>query len=219
MELKIIIENEKYPLHLYADGTTSSEVINGKKCIGVIWEKPDALIKEEVVEPKFHLGDYAFAGGEFSKDKNAFPKRLGIVVYINPDVNAPKGQRGIILAESENVLPWATRDEVTGATENVGGLNCHKLLEIVQANENVHYPAAEYCLNYRKEGVGGWFLPSWEELNKCMMASPNMFTGGYWTSSEQSSSSAWRLAKVGITIQKLLSVKDAKLKVIPIKVI
>ena len=49
------------------------------------------------VRSKALLYDYAFEGGKFSSDKDAYPNCQGVVGWINPDPNAPEGDRVYVI--------------------------------------------------------------------------------------------------------------------------
>jgi len=49
------------------------------------------------IRSKVLLFDYAFEGGKFASTSDAYPNCLGIVGWINPDPNAPEGDRIYVL--------------------------------------------------------------------------------------------------------------------------
>jgi hypothetical protein len=67
---------------------------------------------------------------------------------------------------------------------------------------NIHdSPAAKYCRELNIDGIADWYLPSKEELNLIYLAKNKIFKlygenesfidGGYWSSSEYSSTYSW----------------------------
>ena len=58
------------------------------------------------MEAKIDVGWYAFANGEFSHNYTVYADLLGVVAWINPDENAPKGKQGIIIALKQAYFYW-----------------------------------------------------------------------------------------------------------------
>ena len=78
---------------------------------------------------KVEVGWYAFEGGKFSPDPIAYPNRQGVVAWLNPDLKAPIGKRGLIITPDEIQLPWADEYCKTGACDTEDGvLNTGKLM-------------------------------------------------------------------------------------------
>ena len=117
-------------------------------------------------ENEIKVGWYAFEGGNFSPNPNAYPNCQGVVAYLSPDPYAPIGQRGLILTPDEIQLPWA--DEYCETESNDyedGKSNTAKLIAYGKKNY-IDFPAAEWCYSYSKNGVkpGEGFLPAKGQL-------------------------------------------------------
>lgn len=105
---------------------------------------------------------------------------------------------------AEALLQWKTFDTSTSGTssETDGWANTN-------AMNNTNHPAAKYCRDYRGGGFDDWYLPARDELNLFWIniapgrsTTPIAFqTGGaqaltvpdyYWSSTQASTTSAWR---------------------------
>ncbi len=114
------------------------------------------------------LGWYAFAGGKFSADPNAYPNCQGVVAWLNPNTNAPAGKRGLILAPDEVKLVWSDKNCETGIDDEEDG-QANTLKLIVYGKEHgINFPAAEWCYAYSKNVVkpGEGFLPALNQLKR-----------------------------------------------------
>jgi len=150
------------------------------------FEKIEALkvVKELITFPendirsRAKLFDYAFEGGKFSTDPKAYPNCQGVVGWINPDLNAPEGDRVYVVLIVNNgsgdMLPEPLKLQFsdqccfTGVTNEYDGKsNTLKLLEYGK-NHGVRFPAAEYAFNYCQNGVklGEAFIPASEQVNR-----------------------------------------------------
>ena len=119
---------------------------------------------EQKFFPKIELGWYAFANGRFSADKNAYADLLGVVAWLNPDQNAIKGKRGLILLPKEINCFWQEKKVKTSICDEENGLeNTKKLLSFSQ-NRKIIFPALEKCIQYRKDGYGEVFVPALNQL-------------------------------------------------------
>ena len=113
------------------------------------------------------LLDYAFEGGKFSPNPNAYPNCQGVVVWINPDSSAPVGDRVYVLLFGHERLCYSDEYYGHGADTDAddGRANTKKLIEYGKEH-NIRFPAAEYAYNYCKNGVkrGDAFLPAINQL-------------------------------------------------------
>ena len=147
--------------------------------------------------------DYAFEGGKFSTDHKAYPNCQGVVGWINPDPNAPEGERIYVVLPEQQKLQYSTEYCYTGVTNLYDGrANTQKLIEYGRAH-NVKFPAVEYAYNYCKNGVkqGEAFLPARKQLRLVVSNSVDIkeslkliggtFEGWLWSSSEFDRYNAW----------------------------
>ena len=90
-----------------------------------------SVVQQEVIpttSSQIVVGWYAFAGGKFSKDP-AYPNCQGVVAWINPNPNAPIGERGLIITPDEVTLEWVYEDCEAGiCDEEDGQANTRKLI-------------------------------------------------------------------------------------------
>ena len=117
---------------------------------------------------KIKVGWYAFAGGKFSPDPNAYPNCQGVVACLNPDPNAPVGKQGLILTPQQLHLEWASEvGEVFINDLEDGATNTKKLVAYALKN-GISFPAADYCHSYSQNGVkpGKGFLPAIRQLQQ-----------------------------------------------------
>ena len=165
-----------------------------------------------VVNPDFPASDirsqaklfwYAFEGGTFSPDPNAYPNCQGVVGWINPDLNAPEGNKIYVVLPEQMCLPYSNKYCQTGADDLYDGrANTLKLIEYGKKH-NVRFPAVEYAYNYTKNGVkqGEAFLPAREQsklvakncegVRNALNLIGGTFEGWLWSSSEFYATSAW----------------------------
>lgn len=114
------------------------------------------------------VGWYVFEGGKCSPAPNAYPNLQGVVAWVNPDPNAPIGQRGLILMPDEVTLKWADEYCETVIRDEEDGQGNTKSLIAYGKEHGVCFPAAEWCSNYSKNGVkpGEGFLPATHQLER-----------------------------------------------------
>ena len=120
----------------------------------------------ENLSSKIEVGYYAFAGGKFSPDPNAYPNCQGVVAWLNPDPNAPAGKRGLIITPDEVKLVWADKYcEIGICDEEDGQANTRRLIAYGKKHD-IKFPAAEWCHSYSKNDVksGDGFLPALNQL-------------------------------------------------------
>ena len=155
------------------------------------------------VRSKALLYDYAFEGGKFASNHDAYPNCQGVVGWINPDPNAPEGERVYVVLPELNCLKYSTEDYCTGANDLYDGrANTKTLLENGREWWG-NFPAAEYAYNYAKNGVkqGEAFLPARGQLRRIVENADGLrealkkidgkFEGMLMSSSEDSRTCAW----------------------------
>ncbi len=120
---------------------------------------------------KLEVGWYAFEGKKFSPNPKAYPNCQGVVAWLNPDPNAPKGKRGLILTPEVFVELWEEVCIQTGIGDMADGqTNTQKLLAYGKEH-GIKFPAAEWCASYSKNGVkaGQGFLPAVNQLEQIVV--------------------------------------------------
>ena len=154
--------------------------------------------------PEIQVGWYAFAGGKFSPNPNAYANCQGVVGWVNPDKNAPQGQRGLIVTPDEVKKAWSDKHCETNIKDEYDGKgNTEKLIAYGKAHD-ISFPAAEWCAQYSQNGVrpGEGFMPASEQLKRIVanrkIVNPALqkiggiiLDGWYWSSSEYSYGTAW----------------------------
>ena len=167
--------------------------------------KPEKLA---MVNPDFPADDirsqtklfwYAFEGGKFSPDPEAYPNCQGVVGWINSAPNAPEGKRIYVVLPEQDNLRYSNEYCVTRVTDLYDGrANTKKLIDYGR-DYDVRFPAAEYAFNYCKNGIkqGEAFLPAKKQLErvvkncngvkKALKLIGGTFKGWLWASSEYSS--------------------------------
>ena len=141
-------------------------------------QKIAEIFPADDVRSKALLYDFAFEGGKFSSDPNAYPNCQGVVGWINPDPDAPEGDRvyvilivngGYCYGRPEQLKrQFSDKNCFTGVTNEYDGrANTMKLLEYGKEH-GVSFPAAEFAFNYCKNGVkkGEAFLPAKEQVDR-----------------------------------------------------
>lgn len=111
---------------------------------------------------KIEIGYYAFEGGKFSSDPNAYLNCQGVVAWLNPDSSASEGKRGLILIPDAERFMWAKVSTEIGAQCEYGGKsNTQKILDYAEKYK-LNFPAAQWCASYSKNGIkpGEAFLPA-----------------------------------------------------------
>ena len=180
--------------------------LQGQETVQV--EKSAIEVKTFFSEVK--VGWYAFAGGKFSPDPDSYPNCQGVVGWVNPDKNAPQGQRGLIVTPDEVKKAWSDKHCETNIKDEYDGKgNTEKLIAYGKAHD-ISFPAAEWCAQYSKNGVkpGEGFMPASEQL-KLIVANRKIVNpalqkiggiildGWIWSSSEYGSSNAWIVYAAG----------------------
>jgi len=174
--------------------------LQGQETVQV--EKSAIEVKTFFSEVK--VGWYAFAGGKFSPNPNAYANCQGVVGWVNPDKNAPQGQRGLIVTLDEVKKAWSDKHCETNIKDEYDGKgNTEKLIVYGKAH-GISFPAAEWCAQYSQNGVrpGEGFMPASEQLkrivanreiiNPAMQKIDGVELGGWiWSSSKYSYNYAW----------------------------
>ena len=154
--------------------------------------------------PEVKVGWYAFAGGKFSPDPNAYANYQGVVGWVNPDKNALQGQRGLIVTSDEVEMMWSDSYCETNIKDEYDGKgNTEKLIAYGKAHD-ISFPAAEWCAQYSPNGVkpGEGFMPASEQLKRIVanreIVNPALqkingveLSGWIWSSSEYAGNGAW----------------------------
>ena len=154
--------------------------------------------------PEIQVGWYAFAGGKFSPDPNAYANCQGVVGWVNPDKSAPQGQRGLVITPDEVEMMWSDKDCETNIKDEYDGKGNTKELIAYGKAHDIAFPAAEWCAQYSKNGVnpGEGFMPASEQLkrivanreivNPALQKIGGIILGGWiWSSSEYTDSYVW----------------------------
>ena len=142
----------------------------------------------------------------------------GVVFYTNPNINAPVGQRGLIVAVTDAALgvAWDASADTTVNNTLPGyftGLNnTQNILETDNGTAAPQWPAADVAAAYNTthnascpgETCSPWYLPSQYELSQFYLTSFSVvnfgggctgyqpITGGaYWTSTQVNNTSIW----------------------------
>lgn len=111
---------------------------------------------------KLEVGWYAFEGKKFSPNPKAYPNCQGVVAWLNPDLNAPIGKRGLILTPDVIKTQWAEAYCKTEICDEEDGMtNTERLVAYAEMHE-ITFLAAQWCYLYSKNGVkpGEGFLPA-----------------------------------------------------------
>ena len=127
-----------------------------------------SAIEVETFFSEVKVGWYAFAGGKFSPDPDSYPNCQGVVGWVNPDKNAPQGQRGLIVTPDEVKKAWSDKHCETNIKDEYDGKgNTEKLIAYGKAHD-ISFPAAEWCAQYSQNGVrpGEGFMPASEQLKR-----------------------------------------------------
>ena len=163
-----------------------------------------SAIEVETFFSEVKVGWYAFAGGKFSPDPDAYPNCQGVVGWVNPDKSAPQGQRGLIVTPDEVKKAWSDSYCETNIKDEYDGKGNTEKLIAYGKKHKIKFPAAEWCNAYCKNGVkpGEGFMPASEQLkrivanreiiNPAMQKIDGVELGGWiWSSSKYSYNYAW----------------------------
>lgn len=126
----------------------------------------------------------------------------GIVAYffVSGDTGYVAGEtHGLIVAptnQSSSARWYNGTNTTTTATGSIIGTGSSNTTKIITSQGNTGTYAAKLCKDYRGGGYSDWFLPSKDELNKIYLNKTAIGSGfgtsAFWTSTENSSTSAWR---------------------------
>jgi len=112
------------------------------------------------------------------------------------------GMHGMIVSKTETECKWSTVYEVTGATDQVNGMNNMNKIKAIAGWES-KYPAFKWCNDFNTGSISGWCLPAKDELNALytnqtiVNATLTQYGGAqivsdhYWNSSEGGASNAY----------------------------
>ena len=134
----------------------------------------ERIVSQEVMQKdssKLEVGWFAFEGKKFSPDPYAYPNCQGVVAWLNPDPNAPKGKQGLILTPDKEKLKWADKYCKTGIDGREDGMTNTRKLIAYGKEHGISFPAAEWCYAYSKNGVksGEGFLPAVNQLEQIVV--------------------------------------------------
>ena len=146
----------------------------------------------------------------------------GVVFYVNPNQQAPAGQRGLIAAITDapatkpsQLYAWDTTGNTCVGTVTAG--KCHTTTKrnyfagapntqkILNTKTVGQWPAATAAATYNGGGAKDWYLPSQNESATLYFQSVNMGTFGrrcgflpfslndYWTSTQGVNGYAWHV--------------------------
>ena len=143
---------------------TKPQQLQGQETVQV--EKSAIEVKTFFSEVK--VGWYAFAGGKFSPDPDSYPNCQGVVGWVNPDKNAPQGQRGLIVTLDEVKKAWSDKHCETNIKDEYDGKGNTEKLIAYGKKHKIKFPAAEWCNAYCKNGVKPreGFMPASEQLKR-----------------------------------------------------
>ena len=142
---------------------------------------------------QYHVGDLAQGGIIFWVDESG---EHGLVCSQN-DLESTSGDFSLQWGTSTPIITAATGGSFGSGTEGKGAGAMNTLL-IVSSDRGDTDSAARLCADLLESEYGDWYLPSKGELNLMYMNLHLNDLGGfnefgiYWSSSEVSSSKAWR---------------------------
>ena len=131
-------------------------------CLSIAGLKPvtrkEEILVEEEKFPDLKVGWFAFAKGLFSENADAFDNLLGVVAWVNPDKQAPSGQRALIVTPHETHQIYSSVYQLTEIRDKLDGkTNTEKLLQYGKMHQ-VSFPAAEMvCRRWGKSRCAKFF--------------------------------------------------------------
>ena len=186
---------------------SSSNALQAKELTIVNSKFPESDIRSQT-----KLFWYAFEGKKFSPDPKAYPNCQGVVGWINPDPDAPEGNKIYVVLPEQMCLPYSNKYCQTGADDLYDGrANTKKLIEYGKKHY-VCFPAAELAFNYCENGVkqGEAFLPAREQsklvakncegVSNALNLIGGIFEGWLWSSSERSGGIAWGVYSYNVNV-------------------
>ena len=157
--------------------------------------------KDEIQKKKIGMFYYA-QDKSFSEELIPNKTVSGVVYHVDKT-----GEHGLVVLLHQEELPWLSDYLSVGIPKGLNGKGNTRLILEFARNRGLKAKAAEYCANYAYDGVkaGEAFLPSIKEL-KCLYKNKELISEKlalikgadlfedwyYWSSSEYSSSNAWR---------------------------
>jgi len=112
------------------------------------------------------VGDYAFRSGLFSPHPETYPFCIGVIGWLNPDKNAPKGQRGLIVWPEQIVASWMQTPSLTGVADCSNGKANTQELVNAQRRIGSYICGVNYCLDNTPDLPFDLYWPAVDELKK-----------------------------------------------------
>ena len=175
-------------------GLSPQEIVNYWAENGMLPQSIQISPLEEDVRTKAKLYWYFFANGEFSADANAYKGCIGVVGWINPDKNAPIGNRVYIVLRKQISCIFSSVNSTLKTTNEYDGYNNTQLILQHSRENKISFPAVSYCddicklRNFQKP-----FLPAKEQaiclaknshgIKNALAKVGGTFEGSIWTSS------------------------------------
>ncbi len=109
------------------------------------------------IRSKVLLFDYAFEGGKFASTSDAYPNCLGIVGWINPDPNAPIGDRLYVLLLEVRYFPYvdgyylAEENYLSDGCDTMKFIDSGKSFILERSFKDVHYKYDKHGLDQREK--------------------------------------------------------------------
>lgn len=109
------------------------------------------------IRSKVLLFDYAFEGGKFASTSDAYPNCLGIVGWINPDPNAPEGDRLYVLLLEIRYFPYvdgyylAEENYLSDGYDTMKFIDCSKSFMLERSFKEVRHKYDRHVLDQRCE--------------------------------------------------------------------
>ena len=164
---------------------------------------------EDDIRSRVDIGWYAFAGGHFSPNKDAYPNCQGVIGIINDDPTAKEGNRVKVVLRHQKELKWCEKIIYTGVIDvNNGKENTRRLLEFGK-KKGIKFPAMAFAQDYAFDGVkaGEAYVPARDELKElsknfkviddALNQIGSSFDDWYWSSSELTNFFAWSVRSGG----------------------
>jgi len=121
---------------------------------------------DATIEPQ--VGGYAFVNGLFAPYSDAYSGLLGVVAWLNPDINAKEGERGLILIPNKFSDKWSNSYGKTQINHLSDGMHNTDKLMVWSNLKKYNFYAAQKCINYHSKGIekGQAFLPAVNQLSE-----------------------------------------------------
>ncbi len=176
-------------------GITPQEVVHYWSKTGELSHGHQVATRPDDIRNKLKLYWYVFEGGLFSSEPDAYKNCIGVVGWINPNKNAPQGNRVYIVRPKQVKCAFSNciTDAVALDAHN-GKDNTNALLASATAKK-MNYPAVKYCNEKFKLAENeNSFLPSQEQaillsrnsfgIRNALAKIGGTFEGCIWTSTE-----------------------------------